>query len=121
MVVLVNRGSASASEILAAALRQRSDVRIMGENTFGKASVQGIFILGRGMALRLTTAHYYTPEGQDIDGIGIEPDIRLESAKDPQYPSVSAHSGIRRLQEEEGVRAAMKFLRGPESPFSTPY
>lgn len=121
MVVLVNRGSASASEILAAALNQRSNVFLMGEPTFGKASVQGIFLLDRGMALRLTTAHYYTPEGQDIDKIGIEPDIRITSDTETQDPIMSALSGINRLRAEEGIRAAMRFLRGPRTPFSSPY
>ena len=121
MIVLVNRGSASASEILAAALRQRSDVYIMGETTFGKASVQGIFLLGHGMALRLTTAHYYTPEGRDIDGIGIEPDIRIESdAETPDAPG-NILSGKNRLLAEEGVRAAIEFLRASKSPFSSLY
>ncbi len=121
MVVLVNRGSASASEILAAALKQRSDVYVMGENTFGKASVQGIFLLGRGMALRLTTAHYYTPEGRDIERIGIKPDIRIESDPETEDAVKVAPAGINRLQAEEGIRAAVEFLRGPKSPFSTPY
>lgn len=121
LVVLVNRGTASASEILAAALKQRSDVFIMGEPTFGKASVQGIFLLGNGRALRLTTAHYYTPEGRDIDGIGIEPEVRIRKSAEAASSGRSDVSGINRLRTDEGIRAALAFLRGPRSPFSSLY
>jgi len=82
-VVLIDRGTASAAEILAGALKGKPDVVIMGERSFGKASVQGIFPLSNGMGLRLTTAHYYTPDGGDIEGKGIEPDVPAEDAELP--------------------------------------
>ena len=75
IVVLINRGTASAAEILAGALKGRSGVIVMGERSFGKASVQGVFPLPNGMAIRLTTAHYFTPDGQNIEKRGIVPDI----------------------------------------------
>jgi carboxyl-terminal processing protease len=75
IVVLINKGSASAAEILAGALQTRPNVLVVGERSFGKASVQGVFPLCDGMALRLTTAHYFTPDGRNIDGKGIRPDI----------------------------------------------
>ncbi len=78
IVVLINKGSASAAEILAAALQSRPNTLVAGEKSFGKASVQGVFPLCDGMALRLTTARYFTPDGRNIDGKGIEPDVEFE-------------------------------------------
>ena len=80
MVVLVNSGSASASEIVAGALQDHKRAVIMGTQTFGKGSVQTILPLGNGTAIKLTTARYYTPSGQSIQGKGITPDIVVEDA-----------------------------------------
>ncbi len=77
IVVLINKGSASASEILAGALQGRSNVVVAGRRSFGKASVQAVFPLKNGMAFRITTAHYYTADGRNIDKRGLEPDIEL--------------------------------------------
>ena len=81
MVVLVNGGSASASEIVAGALQDHKRAIIMGTKTFGKGSVQTILPVSNGSALKLTTARYYTPEGRSIQAAGIEPDILTEDAK----------------------------------------
>ncbi len=81
MVVLVNGGSASASEIVAGALQDHGRAVIMGTRTFGKGSVQTIMPLGPHGAIRLTTAHYYTPSGRSIQATGIEPDIIVEQAR----------------------------------------
>src|SRR5450759_1594865 len=78
MVVLVNGGSASASEIVAGALQDHRRAVIMGTQTFGKASVQTILPLGDGTAIKLTTARYYTPNGRSIQAKGIVPDIALD-------------------------------------------
>jgi carboxyl-terminal processing protease len=78
IVVLINRGSASASEILAGALQDNKRAIIVGTTSFGKGSVQTIIPLSDNSALRLTTAQYMTPNGRKIHGIGIEPDIILE-------------------------------------------
>src|ERR1019366_1724641 len=78
MVVLVNQGSASASEIVAGALQDHKRAVIMGSQTFGKASVQTILPLGGDTALKLTTARYYTPNGRSIQLTGIIPDIALD-------------------------------------------
>ena len=78
IVVLVNGGSASASEIVAGALQDHRRAVIMGEKTFGKGSVQTILPMDNGSALKLTTARYYTPSGTSIQARGIVPDITLE-------------------------------------------
>lgn len=81
LVVLVNGGSASASEIVAGALKDHGRAIIMGTKTFGKGSVQTIMPMSNGAALKLTTARYYTPSGKSIQATGIEPDIITEDAK----------------------------------------
>jgi carboxyl-terminal processing protease len=78
IVVLVNRGSASASEIVAGALQDHKRALIMGAKTFGKGSVQTIVPIDDSTALKLTTARYYTPLGRSIQAKGIVPDIQLE-------------------------------------------
>ncbi len=81
IVVLINGGSASASEIVAGALQDHARALIMGTRSFGKGSVQTIMPLGVNGAMRLTTARYYTPSGRSIQAVGIEPDIMVEVAK----------------------------------------
>ncbi len=78
IVVLVNGGSASASEIVAGALQDHRRAVIMGEKTFGKGSVQTILPLNNGAAIKLTTARYYTPSGRSIQAEGVDPDIVLD-------------------------------------------
>lgn len=83
MVLLVNKGSASASEILAGALRDHNNTTIIGETTFGKGTVQELKNLSGGSTLKLTVAHWILPKGDLIDGVGIKPDIEVQlTAKD---------------------------------------
>lgn len=81
MVVLINGGSASASEIVAGALQDHRRAIIMGTKSFGKGSVQTIVPVSNGAALKITTARYYTPNGRSIQASGIEPDIITEEAR----------------------------------------
>jgi carboxyl-terminal processing protease len=78
MIVLVNNGTASASEIVAGALQDHKRASVMGSQTFGKGSVQTILPLGNNSAIKLTTARYYTPNGRSIQAKGIEPDVAVD-------------------------------------------
>lgn len=81
IVVIINDGSASASEILAGALQDHKRAVILGKKSFGKGSVQSVIPFGKYGAIRLTTARYYTPSGRSIQAKGIEPDIEVKPAK----------------------------------------
>jgi carboxyl-terminal processing protease len=97
LIVLVDAGSASASEIVAGALQDQHRAVIMGERTFGKGSVQSMFTIDRNSAVKLTTARYFTPSGHSVQEGGIEPDIRVPQLSDPD----AAKRAERALRESD--------------------
>ena len=92
VVVLVNGGSASASEIVAGALQDHGRALIIGTTTFGNGLVQTVMPLSKGRAIKLTTSHYYTPSGDSIHEIGITPDIVVDGSR--EYPGLSASASV---------------------------
>ncbi|MDH3465078.1 MAG: S41 family peptidase [Gammaproteobacteria bacterium] len=138
MIVLVNGGSASASEIVAGALQDHKRAIIMGTKTFGKGSVQTILPMQNGAALKITTARYYTPSDRSIQATGIQPDVivedlklakkdddtnsslreadlagHLDNEKDAaKEPSAAKNSGIALLTDDYQLREALNLLKG---------
>jgi carboxyl-terminal processing protease len=111
LVVMINGGSASASEIVAGALQDHRRAILLGTKTFGKGSVQTIIPLGRSGAIKLTTQRYYTPSGHSIQAKGIEPDILVQQAKIEPLDAAEPGRSERELRgslrnEEEAPNAA---------------
>jgi carboxyl-terminal processing protease len=90
LAVLVDAGSASASEIVAAALQDLGRAEIVGETTFGKGTVQTIADLSDDRGVKFTTARYYTPSGDSIDGVGVEPDRIVAAGDGEDDPQLTA-------------------------------
>ena len=109
IIVLLNSGSASASEIVAGALQDHKRAIILGTKSFGKGSVQTIIPLGNNGAMRLTTALYYTPSGRSIQKIGIQPDMIVEQLQ--TAPVFKSHQ-----QRESDLRGALNNGEGSDKP-----
>jgi carboxyl-terminal processing protease len=131
IVVLVNEGSASASEIVAGALQDHHRAIVLGVTTFGKGSVQTVYPLDGGAGLRLTTALYYTPAGRSIQEVGITPDLVVKQSDDPEL----GFPNRRRMREkdlqghftqkdatglEDGSAPPTRILEQDEPPSVTP-
>jgi carboxyl-terminal processing protease len=108
MVVLVNKGSASASEIVAGALQDHNRALVVGTATFGKGLVQTVMPLSKGRAIKLTTSRYYTPSGDSIHDVGIAPDVIVEDT--PGFPDLTL-SGILDHEADLQLAEAIEHLR----------
>src|SRR3989440_1781757 len=125
MVVLVNGGSASASEIVAGALQDHKRAKVIGTQTFGKGSVQTIMPLGNNTAIKLTTARYYTPGGRSIQALGITPDIVVEDPSDTatrvREADLQRHLENSKAQAKEDPKKEAAVTRAkPVTPAPTP-
>ena len=131
LTVLVNNGSASASEIVAGALQANGRAILMGNKTFGKASVQKIFPIqegNRGTAVKLTIAHYYTPDDIDIHEVGIEPNVELEALsalEGRMWRRARSSDAMKDLLKDEGgdilERLAARTPRDTNPPLTRKY
>lgn len=112
IAVLINGGSASASEILAGALQDHDRATVVGRRSYGKGSVQTVIPLADGRALKLTTSYYATPSGALINDRGIEPDLRVDGAEQPPTDLKQLVGGGELLRRDREVRVALGALKG---------
>jgi len=108
MVVIVNKGSASASEIVAGALQDHNRALVVGTETFGKGMVQTVVPLSKGRAIKLTTSRYYTPSGDSIHDVGITPDVFIDDT--PGFPDLSL-SGLLDREADMQLAEAIEHLQ----------
>lgn len=99
-VVLINEGSASASEIMAAALRDNRDIKLIGKNSFGKGSIQSLNRLSEGTLLKVTVSEWFTPNGEAINGVGLIPDIEVEQDFENTEEDIQLNTALEVLKRE---------------------
>ncbi|PZN30552.1 MAG: peptidase S41 [Proteobacteria bacterium] len=116
MVVLVNKGSASASEIVAGALQDHGRARLVGRQTYGKGSVQTVVPLSGGHAIKLTTSRYFTPSGASIQESGITPDVVVREEDFVAHGAVDSPAVAGKLAEDYELRLALGLLKAPQAP-----
>jgi len=115
LVVLVNGGSASASEIVAGALKDHNRAELVGHKTYGKGSVQTVMPLAQGGAIKLTTSRYYTPSGESIHGKGIIPDLVANGPEEaPAELRVSGKPPLPLAARDREVLLALDTLKAHE-------
>ena len=111
MAVLVNGGSASASEIVAGALQDHNRATIVGTRTFGKGLVQTVVPLSRGRAIKLTTSRYYTPSGDSINEVGVAPDLYIEGTRN--HPGRDINGSLDRENDVQLIEAIELIMNQP--------
>lgn len=115
IVVLINSGTASASEIVAGALQDHGRALLMGSTSFGKGSVQTVMPLSDGRAIKLTTSRYFTPSGRSIHELGIKPDIILPVTGDDSFDDIAwLDDAVIMLREDHQLRQALNHLKTGE-------
>ena len=112
IVVLINKGSASASEIIAGALQDQNRATIIGSSSFGKGSVQTIIpVAQKKAAIKMTTQLYYTPSGKSINKVGLTPDIKI----DPLPPIKNENGSFSPPERDVQLEEAINFLQNAHS------
>ncbi|MCC8025161.1 MAG: S41 family peptidase [Clostridium sp.] len=106
MVILINGDSASASEVFTGAMKDYNRATVVGTTSYGKGIVQNLIPLGDGSAIKLTTAHYYTPSGFDLHGKGIEPDVEVDLSEELKTQAVV------KPEEDNQIRKAVEVMNG---------
>jgi carboxyl-terminal processing protease len=120
LVILVNSGSASASEIVAGALKDHGRAELIGHRTYGKGSVQTVMPLAHGGAVKLTTSRYFTPSGASIHGKGIVPDVVEEGPEETPAELMSSKTALPLAARDKEVRLALDTVKEHYAPTATP-